>query len=131
VWEGGIKVADTKTEKILYIGTHGGEDPERASLPFVLANAAIAMDVEAVVVLQGAAVFLAKKGYLQHVHAAGFSPLKELLEIFLELGGRLLVCIPCIQERQIDESDLIENAVPTAGGNLTLEILSANATLVY
>jgi predicted peroxiredoxin len=131
VWEGGIKVADTKTEKILYIGTHGGEDPERASLPFVLANAAIAMDVEAVVVLQGAAVFLAKKGYLQNVHAAGFSPLKELLEIFLELGGRLLVCIPCIQERQIDESDLIENAVPTAGGNLTLEILSANATLVY
>jgi uncharacterized protein involved in oxidation of intracellular sulfur len=51
--------------------------------------------------------------------------------MFLELGGRLLVCIPCIQERQIDESDLIENAVPTAGGNLTLEILSAKATLVY
>lgn len=124
-------MADAETEKILYIATHGGEDPERASLPFVLANAAIAMDVEAAVVLQGAAVFLAKKGYLKHVHAAGFSPLKELIDLFLELGGRLLVCIPCIQERKIDESDLIESAVPTAGGNLTLEILSANATLVY
>ena len=124
-------MAGNETEKILYIATHGGEDPERASLPFVLANAAIAMDVEAVVILQGPAVFMAKKGYLQHVHAAGFSPLKELVDLFLELGGKLLVCIPCIQERKIDESDLIENAVPTAGGNLTLEILSAKATLVY
>ena len=124
-------MADAETEKILYIATHGSEDPEMASLPFVLANAVIAMDVQAAVVLQGAAVFLAKKGYLKHVHAAGFSPLKELIDLFLELGGRLLVCIPCIQERKIDESDLIESAVPTAGGNLTLEILSANATLVY
>jgi len=48
---------DIEKEKIIYIGTHGGEDPERASLPFVLANGAQAMDVEAVVVLQGAAVF--------------------------------------------------------------------------
>ena len=124
-------MSETEKEKIIYIGTHGGEDPERASLPFVLANGAQAMDVEAVVVLQGAAVFLAKKGYLQHVHSAGFSPLQELVEFFLEEGGTLLVCIPCIQERKIDEADLIEGAVPTAAGTLTLEILSANATLVY
>jgi predicted peroxiredoxin len=124
-------MADTKTEKIIYIATHGGEDPERASLPFVLANAAQVMDVEAVVVLQGAAVFLAKKGYLEHVHSAGFAPLKELVASFLEADGRLLVCVPCIQERKIDEADLIEGAVPTSGGTLTLEFLDANATLVY
>jgi len=53
------------------------------------------------------------------------------VEYFLEAGGTLLVCIPCIQERKIDEADLIEGAVPTAAGTLTLEILSANATLVY
>ena len=118
-------------EKIIYIATHGAENPERASLPFVLANAAIAMDVEAVVALQGPSVFLAKKGMLQHVHAAGFSPLSDLVEAFLDMGGRLLVCIPCIEERKIDPADLIDKAVPLAGGKLTEEILSANATLVY
>jgi len=118
-------------EKIVYISTHGAEDPERASLPFVLANAAIAMEVEPVVVLQGPAVFVAKKGMLDHIHAAGFAPLRELVDAFLEMGGRLLVCIPCLQERKIDVSDLIEMAVPTAGGTITEEILSAKATLVY
>ena len=49
-----------KTEKIVYISTNGGENPEKATLPFVLANAALAMDVEAVVALQGPAVTLAK-----------------------------------------------------------------------
>lgn len=124
-------MAEEKKEKIMYIATHGAEDPERASLPFVLANAALVMEVEAVVALQGASVFLAKKGMLEHVHSAGFAPLKELVDSFLELGGRLLVCVPCIQERKIDVADLIDKAAPTAGGALTEEILSANATLVY
>ena len=43
-----------------------GEDPERATFPLMLANAAQAMDVEAVVVLQGTGVYLAKKGYAEH-----------------------------------------------------------------
>ncbi|MBW1789443.1 MAG: DsrE family protein [Deltaproteobacteria bacterium] len=118
-------------EKIVYISTNGPENPEKASLPFVLANAAMVMEVETMVALQGPAVFLAKKGCLQHVHAAGFAPLQELVEAFFEQGGRLTVCVPCIQERKIDEADLIERAVPIAGGSLTEEILSANATLVY
>ncbi len=45
--------------------------------------------------------------------------------------GKLAVCVPCIQERKIDVEDLIENAEPMAGGALTEEISSANATLVY
>ena len=50
---------------------------------------------------------------------------------FLNEGGRLLVCVPCIRERKILEADLIEGAVPTAAAALTQEILTANATLVY
>lgn len=118
-------------EKIIYILTHAGEDPERASLPFVLASAAQVMEVDAVVALQGTAVYLAKKGYLEHVFAAGLPSLKDLVGNFLGQGGKLLVCVPCIRERKIDESDLIEGAVPTAAAALTQEILSANATLVY
>lgn len=120
-----------KTEKVVYICTHAGEDPERASLPFVLANAALAMDLEAVVVLQSTGVFLAKKGYVDNVLAGGLPPLKKLLADFMEQGGKLMVCVPCIKERQIAESDLISGAEPTAAAKLTLELLSANASLVY
>jgi predicted peroxiredoxin len=118
-------------EKIVYIVTHGAEDPERASFPFMLATAAQAMEVEAVVALQGTSVFLAKKGFLDHVSAAGLPPLKDLVTRFVNEGGKLLVCVPCIRERKIEETDLIEGASPTAAAALTQEILSANATLVY
>ncbi len=120
-----------KKEKILYIDTCAGENPEKASLTFVLANAALAMEVDAVVVLQGTGVYLAKKGYLDNVFAAGLPPLKDLVASFLEQGGKLMVCVPCIKERRIEEADLIPGAEPTAGGKLTMEILSANASLVY
>ena len=120
-----------ENEKIVYIVTHGGEDPERASLPFVLANAAQVMDVEAVVALQGTGVFLATDHCLDHVFAAGLPPLRTLVDNFLEAGGRLLVCTPCIKERKIEESQLFKGAIPVAAATLTQEILSANATLVY
>ncbi|MCL5405667.1 MAG: DsrE family protein [Deltaproteobacteria bacterium] len=81
-------------EKIVYIVTHGGEDPDRATFPFMLATAAQTMDVETVVTLQGSGVYLAQKGYLDHVNAAGLPPLKGLVDTFLSEGGQLLVCIP-------------------------------------
>ena len=118
-------------EKIVYIVTHAGEDPERATFPFMLATAAQAMEVEAVVALQGVSVFLAKKGYLEHVVAAGLPALKDLVANYLESGGKLLVCTPCIRDRNIEESDLLEGAELIAAARLNQEILSANSTLVY
>lgn len=124
-------MSETAHEKILYIATYAGENPEKASLPFVLANGALAMEVEAVVALQSTGVYLAKKGYLDNVFAAGLPALKDLVQSFLDQGGRLLVCVPCIRERKIQESDLIEGAKPVSAAALTQEILEADATLVY
>jgi predicted peroxiredoxin len=118
-------------EKLVYICTHAGETPELASLPFVLANAALTMEVDAVVALQSTGVFLAKKGYLDNVFAAGLPPLKDLVNNFMAAGGRLLVCVPCIRERKLDESELIEGAVPAAAAALTQEILTSNGVLTY
>jgi len=120
-----------ETEKMVYIVTHAGEDPERATFPFMLATAAQAMEIEVVVALQGVSVFLAKKGYVEHVMAAGLPALKDLVNTFLESGGKLLICTPCVRDRNIEESDLIEGAELIAAARLNQEILSANATLVY
>ena len=54
-----------------------------------------------------------------------------MLEVFVESGGRLLVCIPFMEERNLKETDFIEQAVPTSGSALTKEILSAKAILTY
>ncbi len=120
-----------KKEKIIYVVTHADEEPERATLPFMHANGALAMDVEAVVVLMGTAVMLARKGYANHVFAGGLPPLKKLMDDFLAQGGRILLCTPCIQYRQISQEDLLEQAQPIAAAIFTEEVLTANAVLNY
>lgn len=122
---------ETKTEKMVIIATHGPEDPERASLPFVVGNGALAMDVKAVAVLQGNAVSLAKKGTNEHVFAGGLPPLKELMDNFVAQGGEILVCTPCIKDRRIAPEMLLSGAKPIAAARVVQECLEAKATLNY
>ncbi len=124
---------EAKTEKILYIGTCACENPEKAAMPFVMASAALAMDMEAVIALQGNGVYLAQQGYVEKMtKPGGFPPMVKLLQDFLELGGRLLVCVPCIKERNIDEkTDLVAGAATTAAGALNIEATESKAVFVY
>ncbi len=115
----------TENEKIVYIITRAGDDPELSVSPFAMANAALAMDVEAVIFLLGYAVLLAKKGYAETVFAPKRPPMKKLIDDFLSYGGKLLVCLPCTQGREIEASDLIEGAETVHAGRFTQEILSA------
>ncbi len=77
-------------EKLVLVATHAKEDPERATFPLLVATAAQTMDVEAVVILQGDGVYLAKKGYADDITFPGLTPLKTLIESFVANGGKLL-----------------------------------------
>jgi uncharacterized protein involved in oxidation of intracellular sulfur len=54
-----------------------------------------------------------------------------MISDFRELGGKLLVCKPCIAERNIEETDLIDGAEITAAGTLNILALESDAHLVY
>ncbi len=92
-------------EKLAIVCTHGAEDPERATIPFVLATAAQASDVQVVMGFQVDGILLAKKGYAQHVFAAGFPPLEELINLYIEAGGELYLCGPCVNSRKLDPAN--------------------------
>lgn len=119
------------TEKIVIISTIGPENQEKATLPFVIATAGQSMDVHVVLILQASAVLLAKKGNAENVNAQGLMPLKKLMETFIELGGELLLCSPCIKERFIHEADLIPGSKLVAAGTVIDEILSAKSVVTY
>ena len=118
-------------EKLVIFVTHGPEDPERASYPFVMGNAALAMDAEATIILQGTGVTLAKKGCYEHVFTAGLPPLRELVHDFIDLGGKIWVCIPCIKERQITPDMLVDEAETASSGKAITAVLAADAVLNY
>jgi predicted peroxiredoxin len=122
---------ENKSEKIVIFATHGGEDPERATLPFVVGSAALAMDVPVTIILQATGVTLMKKGCYEHIFAAGFDPLKKLVDSFMEFGGKILVCIPCIESRKITPDMLIEGAELGKAARVVQEVLEAKAVLNY
>ena len=61
-------------EKLVLTCTHGPEVPERATIPFVLATAAQASDVEVVLGFQVNGVMLAKKAAHNTCLRPGFLP---------------------------------------------------------
>ena len=65
------------------------------------------------------------------MEAPGFPPLKKLMDDVRELGGKLLVCGPCIKSREISADDLVEGAEVVAAGRFVAEITSATNSLVY
>ncbi|OGS55315.1 MAG: hypothetical protein A3K60_00490 [Euryarchaeota archaeon RBG_19FT_COMBO_56_21] len=76
------------TKKMVIIATHGGEDPERATIPFVMANAALATEIDVTVILQTTGIWLAVKDYASHVRAEAFPPLDYLIKDFREMDGK-------------------------------------------
>ena len=120
-----------ENEKIVIITTVGNENPEKASLPFVLATAAQASDAEVVVILQANAVSLAKQGEVEKVNAKDFMPLKDLFEAYISAGGKLLLCSPCLKARNIAKEELINGTSIIAAGTVVTEVLSARSVVTY
>lgn len=105
------------------------DDPDRATVAFVVANAAVASDKETVVFLSIEGVRLSQRGQADAIHEEGFAPLKDLMANFVSAGGKILVCSPCFKKRKLDESRLVDGAVIVGGAKL-VEFLSDGAPCV-
>lgn len=77
--------------KILLIGTHGPDDPTRASLPFHIARGAVEGGYEAAVVLAADAPLLLKDAVRDAIHGVGMPALKELFTFAVANNVRVYV----------------------------------------
>ena len=109
--------------------TSAKNDSDKATVAFVVANAAAASDQETVIFLSVEAVRLSQQGYADDIHEEGFAPLKELMANFVKAGGKIWVCSPCFKRRKLDEQKLVAGAVIVGGAKL-VEFLSAGAPCV-
>jgi predicted peroxiredoxin len=109
--------------------TRAKDDTDKATVGFVVANAAIGCEQETMVFLSTEGVRLAVKGYADDIHEEGFSPLIQLMTNFVEAGGKILVCSPCFKKRNLDESKLIPGATIVGGAKL-VEFLAEGSPCV-
>lgn len=117
--------------KIIAHGTHGEDDAERATLPFILGNVAATADQEAAVLLTIEGVWLATKGYADDIEKEGFQPLRELIASFIENGGEIWACGACTKPRGISDDDLIAGARIVTAAFVVEQLAAGAATLEW
>jgi predicted peroxiredoxin len=113
--------------RLLFHCTHGRDDPERATVPFIAANVAAAAGQEAVVVLTIEGAWLCKRGQAELVEAPGFPRLGELVASLVAAGGQIWGCSACTTPRGITEADLVPGA-RIVGAAAIVEAVADGAT---
>lgn len=71
------------TGKFVVSLTRAKDDPDRATVAFVVANAALASEKEVLVFLNIEGTRLSQAGYADDIHEEGFAPLKDLMTSFV------------------------------------------------
>src|SRR5262245_41079986 len=109
--------------------TFAKDNTDKATVGFVVANAAVASDKDTMVFLSTEGVRLAQRGFADSIHEEGFAPLKELMDNFVKAGGKIFVCSPCFKKRKLDEATIVAGATIVGGAKL-VEFLSDGSPCV-
>ena len=102
------------------------DNTDKATVAFVIGNAALGSEKDTVVFLSTEGVQLAQKGYADAIHEEGFLLLKELMDNFASVGGTIYVCAPCFKKRGLDPDNLVDGA-QIVGGAVLVGFLSDNS----
>lgn len=111
--------------------THAAGDPDRATVAFVVANAALGSEQETVVFLSTEGVRLAVQGAADEIHEEGFAPLRDLMTSFSAAGGTIYVCSPCFKKRGLDETLLVAGAKIVGGAKLVEFLAEGSPCISY
>ncbi len=111
--------------------TYGKNDTDKATVAFVIANAALGSDQETMVFLSTEGVRIAQTGYADDIREEGFAPLKELMDNFAKAGGKIFVCSPCFKKRNLDETKLVPGAVIVGGAKLVEFLAQGSPSVSY
>jgi predicted peroxiredoxin len=117
------------TNRFVVSLTHAKNDTDKATVAFVVANAAAASDKDTLVFLSIEGVRLSQRGFADDIHEEGFAPLRELMANFVKAGGKIFVCSPCFKKRGLDENNLVDGATIVGGAKL-VEFMSDGVSSV-
>ncbi len=111
--------------------THAKDNPDKATVAFVIANASVGSDQDTLVFLSTEGVRLAVAGYADDIHEDGFLPLGELMTNYVEAGGAIYVCSPCFKRRGLNESKLVAGATIVGGAKLVEYLADGTPCVSY
>ena len=123
-------MAEEKKEKIVYISTYGPEDPEAGEPSLRTGQCGAGHGSGGGCGIAGGECFPGeKKGCWNMYTRRAFRRLRSWWIHFWSKAVGSWCVSPAFRRERIDVSDLIDDAVPTAGGSLTEEFLKRQCDL--
>lgn len=114
--------------RVLINLTRGPDDPDRATVAFVMANAAATLDKKAVLLLSTEGVRVGVPDAIDAIHETGFLALSDLVATFLEAGGEIWACTPCVTKRGLEDS--LHPAIKKVGAVAAIEFVCEDGVSV-
>ncbi|HSG12442.1 MAG TPA: DsrE/DsrF/DrsH-like family protein [Gaiellaceae bacterium] len=119
--------------KVLYVQTHGVDDPGRSATPFFLAASAAAMDCEAGIYFTMYGPQLLQKSVVDTIGPKGDQgqPLSYFIKQALDVGVRLYVCQPSLDLNDLGLGDLIDEVEMIGGAAFNDLAMTADAVVAF
>ncbi len=119
--------------RVLYVQTHGADDPGRSATPFYLAAAAAAMDCEVAIYFTMYGPQLLRKDVVDRIGPKGDrgQPLRHFVDQARGVGVRLLVCQPSLDLNDLTLDDLIDGVEMIGGAAFNEMAMTADAVIAF
>jgi predicted peroxiredoxin len=118
------------TDQLVILMTKG-IDQELSSVAFTIANGGITAGLKVSIFLTSAAIDLVRRNGQRMTHVPPLEPLAKMMEEFLNRGGVIWACPPCVQSRGYQQSDLIEGVTIIGASAMHAKIKEGAATLSF
>ena len=122
-------MSDTPRNLVVML-THG-IDHELSSVAFTIANGGITSGLKVTIFLTSSGVDVARKRATDLTHVHPLEPLNALLNDFIERGGKVLACTPCVKSRGYTEADLVDGVLISGASPIHELIQAGAATLSF
>lgn len=119
--------------KVLYVQTHGVNDPARSATPFFLAASAAAMEVEVGIYFTMYGPQLLQKSVVDKIGPKGDrgQPLSYFIKQATGLGVRLWVCQPSLDLNDLTLEELIDGVVMIGGASFNDLAMNADSVVSF
>ncbi len=119
--------------KVLYVMTHGVDDPGRCATPFFLAAAAAAMESEVMIYFTMFGPQLLQKDVIDKIGPKGDQgqKLRYFIEQATALDVKLLVCQPSLDLNDLAIEDLLDDVKMIGGAAFNDLAVEADAVISF
>ena len=120
-------------KKLLYVQTSGISTPQRLYSPFILAQTAVAMDIEPTLYFLGEGITVVIKGNAEKIKMGNFPTLREVMDKTAEMEIKMLICQQSMQVfgQNLKPEDFVDYSKIVGAATLNDLVLDADGTMWF